>query len=134
MPPEDIEIGEDDPVLLRDAVTMFFPAGGMTLSKLRKQAEIGNLAIERIGRTEFVTRRGVREMRDRCRVQNFRHDSSSEKTNGSGSSGTDSDMSAQDALRAKLSKPTKRSRDTSQRASGRTRQNVVRLPSGLERS
>lgn len=126
------EIGEEEPVRLADAVRLFFPAGGMTLSALRTEARKGRLEVMRVAGKDWTTHRAIREMLDRCRVAKARPVSPSAPKltdEGSGSSETGSAISAQAALRIKLSKPPKDLRTTSGAASGRTRQNVVRLPS-----
>lgn len=131
-----LQITDDDPVRLNDAVTMFFPAGGMTLSALRTEAKKGRLVVERIAGKDFVTRRAINEMRRQCRDQGSRHASSSEKTGegASGSSGTAEAMSAQDALRIRLTKPPMHSKAISRKGTGPTRRNVVPLRSSSEPS
>lgn len=123
------EIGEDEPVRLSDAVSLFFPHGGMSLSALRTEARKGRLVIERIAGKDFVTRKAINEMRERCRDQGSRPASNSEATNELGSSETGSDMSAQDALRIRLTRPPIASRDTSRKDTRPTRKNVVPLRS-----
>jgi hypothetical protein len=124
-------LADDDPVPLRAAVELFFPLGGMTLSKLRAQAEKGNLAIERIGRTEFVTARAIREMRARCREQESRHASKpaeSRTESSSGSSETAKHIAARDALLTRLETPNSRFANISRtKAKDRTRNNVSPL-------
>ena len=122
---------DDDPVPLKAAVDLFFPLGGMTLSKLRAQAEKGNLAIERIGRTEFVTASAIREMRARCREQESRHASNAVESRMEGSSGsseTAKHIAARDALLTKLATPSSRFANTSRtKAKDRTPNNVSPL-------
>lgn len=130
------ELEDDAPVPLRLAPGLFWPMGGMTLSKLRAQAREGRLVIERIGRTEFVTRKAIEEMRARCRDENCRQGSPSERRTASapGSSVTANAITEQDALRLKLSKPQKPSTNGLRKGSGPTRQNVVPLKSSLQPS
>jgi hypothetical protein len=130
------EIGEDDPIRLCDAVGLFFPHGGMTLSALRTEARKGRLVVERIAGKDFVTRRAINEMRRLCRDQESRHASSSEQTveSASGSSGTAEAMSAQDALRVRLAGPPTRSKPISHKGTSPTRRNVVPLRSSSEPS
>jgi len=62
-------IGPDTPLRLDRAVELAFPAGGMTVSGLRREASKGNLQIEEIARNQFTTLRAIDEMREKCRVQ-----------------------------------------------------------------
>lgn len=105
--PATLEIGDDDPVRLSDAVDLFFPRGGMSLSALRTEARKGRLVIERIAGKDFVTKRAIHDMRARCRDQGNRPASTYDETatSESGSSATGSVTSAQDALRNRLSRP-----------------------------
>lgn len=134
--PATLEIGDDDPVRLSDAVDLFFPRGGMSLSALRTEARKGRLVIERIAGKDFVTKRAINDMRARCRDRENRPASTfgETATSESGSFETDNAMSAQDALRSRLSRPSENSRTTSRTVSEPTRRNVVRLPSASERS
>jgi hypothetical protein len=128
---------DDDPVPLRDAPALFWPMGGMTVAKLRKQAQRGFLAVEKIGRTEFVTASAIREMRELCRVGNPRPALPSERKPtdaASGSSEKDNDIDAQTALRVRLSKPSKPLATSSREAGGPTRRNVVHLSSSSPQS
>src|SRR5215469_1838401 len=66
MPPEGI--GPDTPLRLEAAVKLAFPAGGMTVSGLRREAARGHLAIELIAGKLFTTLNAIEEMRKKCRV------------------------------------------------------------------
>src|SRR3977135_4027527 len=46
-----------------DAVKYGFPHGGMTVSGLRREADRGRLAVERIANNDFTTLRAIEEMR-----------------------------------------------------------------------
>lgn len=59
----------DEPIPLRKAVTMFFPHGGITVNGLRTEIRKGRLPYKEIAGKHFVTRRGIREMIDRCTVK-----------------------------------------------------------------
>lgn len=131
------EWGDDVPMTLAQAVEQCFPLGGVTVSTLRTEARKGRLVTERIAGKDFVTRRAIDEMRARCREQGSRPVSKSapkQTDERSGSSETDNGIDAQAALRLRLSKPSRLSANTSRTASGRTRANVVRLPSNSEPS
>lgn len=65
-PPFPIE--DDTPLTLAEACRIFF-RDTITPATLRVEARRGNLAIERIGRRDFVTKAGIKAMREACRVQ-----------------------------------------------------------------
>ena len=83
------DLVDDDPITLEEASRVVLK-GAVTVSTLRAEMRRGNLAVERIGKNLFTTRSELKQMRDRCRVQQSRPDSTSEKTesNPSGSSAT----------------------------------------------
>jgi hypothetical protein len=60
-------IAPDTPLRLKDAVAIAFPAGGMTVSGLRREVAKGRLVLETIARKQFVTLRAIDEMRLKCR-------------------------------------------------------------------
>jgi hypothetical protein len=97
-----LEIGDDDPVSLADAVKIFFPHARLTKSALRTEAAKGNLEIIKIANKDFVTRNGIRGMLEKCRAKKSPPGSVSGQTPDSGSSRTEPGVSPQDALRAKL--------------------------------
>jgi hypothetical protein len=61
-------IGLDDPLRLKDAIRIAFPAGGMTVSGLLREARRGRLIIERIAGKYFTTLRNIEAMRQKCRA------------------------------------------------------------------
>lgn len=61
------EIGDDDPVPLAKAAELFFQ-GNLTKSSLRTEAAKGNLEIIRIANRDFVTRRAIQKMIERCTI------------------------------------------------------------------
>jgi hypothetical protein len=61
------DIGLDTPLRLIDAARIAFPAGGMTVSGLRKERNRNRLVIEKIAGKEFTTLRNIAEMRVKCR-------------------------------------------------------------------
>lgn len=83
------EIEDDDPITLETASKVVL-RGAVTVSTLRAEIKRGNLGVLRIGKNLFTTPADIREMKNRCRVQLSRPDSTSETTaaKGSGSSGT----------------------------------------------
>lgn len=82
MRPARDEIGGDVPLRLDHAAEIAFPNGGMTGATLRRQANRGNLAVERIAGKLYTTLADIREMRRRCREE--------QKDRGSGYSRSDS--------------------------------------------
>jgi hypothetical protein len=65
--PATAEISELDPLRLKEAVKIAFPRGGMTVSGLRREIKRGRLECEVIAGKQFVTRRDINLMRQRCR-------------------------------------------------------------------
>lgn len=61
------EIGPDVPLRLADALKLAYPAGGMTLSGLRREIKRGTLDVEIVANKSFVTLRAIEQMRERCR-------------------------------------------------------------------
>jgi hypothetical protein len=108
MTPAADNISLDTPLRLHDAVTLGFPAGGMTVSGLRREGRRGNLTIETIAGKQFTTLRAIEEMRQRCRDQakdadsgsNRKHTTARASSSGAqtGSSKTDRVKSARAAL------------------------------------
>jgi hypothetical protein len=102
-------IGPDTPLRLEDAVRRAFPAGGITVSGLRKKAGRGRLEIEVIAGKQFTTLRAIERMRGLCRVKKEQDSGSNpqpiRQTENSGappigSSETDRARSALAALKA----------------------------------
>jgi hypothetical protein len=59
----------DTPLRLAVAIKLGFPAGGMTVSGLRREVKRGRLKIEVIANKQFTTLRAIEEMREKCRVE-----------------------------------------------------------------
>ncbi|MBB3396837.1 hypothetical protein [Rhizobium sp. BK060] len=121
------EIRDDDPVTLEEACKLFF-RGRLTKSALRTEHRKGNLEFIRIANKDFVTHNGVKRMMEKCRKSESHQGSISDRTadGKSGSSGTVKQISAQDALRIKLQKQVKSSRNTSRPNTSQSAE-VVRL-------
>ena len=62
-------ITEDTPLRLVTAVAMAFPAGGMTVAGLRREAAKGRLSVMMIANKQFTTLRDIERMREACRAQ-----------------------------------------------------------------
>ena len=116
-------IGPDTPLRLEDAVRIAFPAGGMTLSGLRKEVARGTLQVEMIAGKHFTTLDDIKRMRELCRnrVKVPAYSNENEKVrqvaNTSGSSKTTENESRQASLLSRLntdlqSLPKKRSKRT----------------------
>lgn len=88
-------IGDDDLVTLSEACDLFF-GGRLTKSSLRLEASRGNLEIIRIANKDFVTRNGVRQMIDRCRLP--------AKDNTALKPVSDQGITAQNAAKVRLAK------------------------------
>lgn len=73
------DIEDDDPITLETASKVVL-CGAVTVSTLRAEIKRGNLGALRIGKNLFTTPADIREMKNRCRVQLNRPDSTSEKT------------------------------------------------------
>ncbi len=124
---DSVDIGDDEPVTLAEACRLFF-GGRLSPSALRTEAAKGNLAIMQIARKDFVTRRAIEEMKQRCRVDRNRQDSGSAPIPQPGSSRTAPSVSAQDAVRLMLRQRSEPSPNTS-RASTKRPAEVVPLKS-----
>lgn len=90
-----MEIRDDDPMTLSEASE--YLRGKVTVSALRAEISRGNLKAERIGKNLFTTPAYIREMRQRCRVQQNRPDSTSGKTETE-TSGSSATVTATDEL------------------------------------
>ena len=51
---------------LAEAVSAFFPQGGITVKSLRTEARAGRLSIIRIANKDFVTAEAIQSMLERC--------------------------------------------------------------------
>ena len=63
------EPSSDTPLRLDVAARLAFPDGGVSATSLRREAERGNLVIERIAGKDFATLAAIRDMRAKCRVK-----------------------------------------------------------------
>src|SRR5262245_4650775 len=105
-------VAPDQPLRLSTAAALAFPDGSMTASGLRREADRGRLAIERIAGKDFTTLTAIAEMREKCRVPakvqgcGFAQSGVTRQANSNptprGSSSMQENISPQDALRAKL--------------------------------
>jgi len=83
----------ETPLRLADILPLAFPAGGMTISGLRKEARRGRLAVMRIAGKDFTTLADIEEMKRQCRLPPNQQGSGSdppartERRSGSSSTG-----------------------------------------------
>jgi hypothetical protein len=77
---------DTDPITIGEASRLL--RGIVSESALRSEIRKGNLIAYRIGKNIFTTPAALNEMREKCRVQQNRPDSTSEKTTEPGSSAT----------------------------------------------
>ncbi len=70
---------DTDPITLTEASRVVL-RGVVSVSALRSEVRRGNLAVEKIGKNLYTTPAAIREMRDKCRVQQNLPDSTSDGT------------------------------------------------------
>ncbi len=110
---------DTDPITLTEASEIVL-RGIVSVSALRTEISRGNLSAERIGRNLFTTPAAIREMREKCRVQNPQ-DSTSGKTvvATSGSSETKTATDELAALKASVTALKSGSLSTSRKSMSR---------------
>jgi hypothetical protein len=62
------DLDDDAPIRLSEAARRCFPDGTLSASGLRRLADKGLLAIERINGRDYTTLHAIKEMREKCRV------------------------------------------------------------------
>ena len=116
-------IDRDAPLRLKTAAEMAFPFGGMTASGLRKEANRGNLSIERVAGKDFTTLAAIDEMRERCRTtaKEPAYGSAQPRpiTRPSGSSAKEPNKSALDAALLTMARLSASLPTTSRKSTGR---------------
>src|SRR5262249_43493575 len=128
-PTDRCQLGDDDPMTLQEACELVF-RGNVTPATLR--VDEASLAIERIGKRDFVTPRAIREMREQFRLESAPGSISRRAAGGAtagsaepcGSSSTEAGVSPQDALREMLSEPIGPSSNTFKPATNRPAKNA----------
>jgi helix-turn-helix protein len=111
-------IGEDDAITLKEAAQRF----GFTVSTLRAEANRGRLSIYRIGKRFYTKPADIREMVEKCRVDQKGRDFILIRNESSGSSETDRASSALAAANETVQRLKNISRSTSARNIGPKRQ------------
>jgi hypothetical protein len=118
------ELHDTDPITLGYASQTLL-RGVISKSALYAEYQRGNLVCERIGRNLFTTPQYVREMRERCRVNHPRRDSTSDQMTGPGSSATTARTAELDALRESVRKLKSVSPSTSPRSTSINQQSAA---------
>ena len=122
-------IGDNDPLPIDVAASMFFPHGGIKTATLFAAIRKGRLAVEKVGRAYFVTRHDIEEWRKSCRVERSPRDSTSGDVpigspNGSSETETqNTSLAVANAMSAALRNV---SRDISRHGSTQIPGNVIR--------
>jgi hypothetical protein len=116
---------DTDPITIGEASRLL--RGIVSESALRSEIRKGNLIAYRIGKNLFTTPQAIREMRDKCRVQPNRPDSTSEKTTEPGSSATATATDELAALKASVSALKNGSLNTSLRNTRHDRQGAGKV-------
>jgi hypothetical protein len=93
------DLQEDDPITLTEASELVL-RGAVTVSTLRAEVRRGNLAVERIGKNLFTTPAYIKQMRERCRVQQSHRDSTSARNGMEAKAGSSGTATATDELAA----------------------------------
>jgi hypothetical protein len=120
---------DDDPITLAEASEVVL-RGAVSVATLRAEVRRGNLAVERIGKNLFTTPAYIRQMRERCRVQQNRPASISARTRpetASGSSGTATATDELAVLRATATALKNGSLTTSPRNTRRGQQGAAKV-------
>ena len=121
---------DTDPITLTEASELL--RGVVTVSALRAEVKRGNLAVERIGKNLFTTPAAIRDMREKCRVNQPRPASISGKTTEPGSSGTKEHSDELAALKASVTALKSGSLNISRKSTSRVQRseaNLVTFPS-----
>jgi hypothetical protein len=105
-------MSDDDLITLPQACESFF-AGKIKVATLRAEAARGRLTLFRIGRRDFTTRRDLRRMVEKCRVEREAHTYTSTPKGAHGQSETEAVSSAQAAAKASVERLKLLSRNTS---------------------
>ena len=127
------KLPDDQPMTLAEACEGFF-RGTISIATLRAEAKRGRLTIMRIGRMDFVTPAGLREMMEKCRVQQRGHASTFTPSNEPGSSETDRLLAAQAAMNSIATALKKGSPPTSRKSSSPSPMNIIPLGSMSQKS
>lgn len=121
--PDPASVSGDTPLLLAVAAELAFPDSSMTMRRLRREIDKGNLAFERIGRTLYTTLNDVKDMRAKCRENQKGRGSTGESLDrvgpGNGSSSMEQLSAAQAAASRIAEKLKSTSRDISPKNTGR---------------
>ncbi len=109
--------GDHDTITLRDAAGHF----GYTVSTLRAEADRGRLTIYKIGKRYYTTPADIREMVQKCRVEQKARDFTLIRSADSGSSETEAVSSALERARETALKLKSTSRNISGTSTSQSR-------------
>ena len=109
--------GDNDTITLRDAAGHF----GFTVSTLRAEADRGHLTIYKIGKRYYTTPADIREMVQKCRVEQKARDFTLIRSAASGSSETEAVSSALERARETALKLKSTSRNISGTSTSQSR-------------
>jgi hypothetical protein len=101
--------GDNDTITLKDAASHF----GYTVSTLRAEADRGRLTIYKIGKKYYTTPADIRDMVQKCRVDQKGHGFTLIRSESSGLSETDRASSAQARARETVMRLKRSSRNIS---------------------
>ena len=121
-----LDLNDFDPITLSEASAIVL-RGAVSVSALRSEIRKGTLSVERIGKNLYTTPAAIREMREKCRVMQNLHDSTSGRTAKakSGSSGTESSSDELAALKASVTALKNGSLSTLKKSTPRDRQGAA---------
>lgn len=108
---------DHDTITLRDAASHF----GYTVCTLRAEADRGRLTIYKIGKKYYTTPADIREMVQKCRVEQKGHAFTLIRSEANGSSGTEAVSSALERARETAQKLKSTSRNISGTSTGPNR-------------
>ena len=128
-------IGPNTPLRLADALELAFPAGGMTITALRRERDRGTLDTFMAGGREFTTLADINRMIERCRERRKGPDCGSDElaaketvsARRNTSSSTVGSTIARDAARLSVQRLKERSLSTSRPNTSHPGENVTRL-------
>ena len=109
--------GDNDTITLKDAASHF----GYTVSTLRAEADRGRLTIYKIGKRYYTTPADIRDMVQKCRVEQRGHGFTLTRSASSGSSETERALSARARAQETVTRLKNSSRNTSETSTSRSR-------------
>ena len=108
---------DETPLRLAIAAAIAFPDGSVSIGALRREAERGRLAIERIGGRDYTTLSAIKDMRRACRIKPKAEAPGATDSESNFSSEEERESAARAAVLASLNALKKPSARTSQKSS-----------------